>query len=145
MAKGFGDKVKRKRSKPIFPLVINLQQRIRSGELIPGQSSTWDWMSGLDEEQETRFQQIRDRVSSHTESVDDMAELVLLTLSLQEMETNKKQFVESDESICQQVSALTVMASMRELLQAGLVEVKDFPRRLVDSDRPFAMRLIKEP
>lgn len=143
MAKGFGVKVARKKAKPEYPLVVSLQQKLQSGELTPGGSTAWDWIGGLGEEDSERFQQIRDRVTLQVESSSDMAEMILLKMALAGMELGEDVVKIPEETIIKRIKALFVMASIKELTDAGLIETEDFPRRLVDTDRSFAVRLLK--
>jgi hypothetical protein len=139
MAKGFGTTTSRKKkNKPIFPLVASLRQKLKSGELVTGQSTTWEWLEGLTEEEESRLFDLRD-----SNTVNGTAELILVVVLLLQMETGKEPRL-SENEIQTFLGGLAVISATKELIEAGLIEVKDLSGRLSDINQPCNVRLTGE-
>lgn len=134
--KGFGVKPSSNKVKKTFPLVISLQQKLQLGELVVKQSSTWDWLESLTAEENQRLIRLRD-----SDTVDGTAELILLVVHLLQMETGiKPHFTES--KIKKLLGVLTFVSAAKELVDAGLIEIKGFSGRLSDADSQCEIRLL---
>lgn len=118
-----------------FPLVVSLRQKLESGELISGQSSTWDWLESLTKEDEKRLTRL-----VNSELSNDVGEVIVLAVRLLVMETGVNRGL-TEEEIESLVQMLALMSATRELIKSGLVEVRNFPKRLADRDQKFEIRL----